>query len=101
MKIGRFSIKKHGEADDYNDPPRPFMEHLIDLRDCLLRCAVAWAACEVAIVPFAPKITEWIIAPAGLATDKVQGLGWTAGFNILLKIMLWGGTALSSPGAVS
>ena len=30
MKIGRFSIKKHGEADDYNDPPRPFMEHLID-----------------------------------------------------------------------
>ncbi|HRR35204.1 MAG TPA: twin-arginine translocase subunit TatC [Kiritimatiellia bacterium] len=97
MKIGRFSVKKFGGADDYNDPPRPFMEHLIDLRDCLLHCAIAWALCEVVIIPFAPKITEWLIAPAGLSKDMVQGLGWTAGFSILMKIMLWGGTALSLP----
>jgi len=97
MKVGRFLIKKDGAADDYNDPPRPFLEHLIDLRDCLLHCVIAWVLCEIIIIPFAPKITEWIIAPAGLSTDKVQGLGWTAGFSILIKIMLWGGTALSMP----
>ena len=97
MKIGRFLIKKDGTDDGYNDPPRPFLEHLIDLRDCLLNCVIAWVLCEIIIIPFAPKITEWIIAPAGLSTDKVQGLGWTAGFSILIKIMLWGGTALSMP----
>ncbi len=100
MKIGRFSLKQPGtpgQADEYDDPPRPFLEHLIDLRNCLVHCAVAWILCEIAIVPFAPAITSWLIAPAGLSKDMVQGLGWTAGFSILMKIMLWGGTALSLP----
>lgn len=99
MKVGRFSLKsKPGTpADDYNDPPRPFLEHLIDLRDCLLHCAVAWVLCLIVIVPFAPTITAWLIAPAGQSKDMVQGLGWTAGFSILMKIMLWGGTGLSLP----
>ena len=97
MKIGRFSLKQTGQADDYNDPPRPFLEHLIDLRNCLVHCAIAWILCEIVIVPFAPAITTWLIAPAGQSKDMVQGLGWTAGFSILLKIMLWGGTGLSLP----
>ena len=99
MKVGRFSLKPktQGQADEYDDPPRPFLEHLIDLRDCLVHCAVAWILCEIVIVPFAPAITAWLIAPAGVSKDMVQGLGWTAGFSILLKIMLWGGTALSLP----
>ena len=97
MKIGRFVFKKPTAEDEYNDPPRPFLEHLIDLRDCLLHCAVAWVLCEIVIIPFAPKITTWLIAPAGLSKDMVQGLGWTAGFSILIKIMLWGGTVLSMP----
>jgi len=99
MKIGRFSLKPKatGKADEYDDPPRPFLEHLIDLRDCLIHCAVVWILCEIVIVPFAPAITTWLIAPAGLSKDMVQGLGWTAGFSILLKIMLWGGTTLSLP----
>ena len=99
MKVGRFSLKSKSEtpADDYNDPPRPFLEHLIDLRDCLLHCAVAWVLCLIVVVPFAPTITAWLIAPAGQSKDMVQGLGWTAGFSILMKIMLWGGTGLSLP----
>jgi sec-independent protein translocase protein TatC len=97
MKVGRFSLPKFGQGDEYNDPPRPFLEHLIDLRDCLIHCAIAWVLCEILIVPFAPRITNWLIAPAGVSKDMVQGLGWTAGFSILMKIMLWGGTALSLP----
>lgn len=97
MKPRRFAIKKWSAQDEYNDPPRPFLEHLIDLRDCLLHCAIAWALCLLVIIPFAPKITTWLIAPAGLSKDMVQGLGWTAGFGILVKIMLWGGTVLSLP----
>ena len=99
MRIGRFSLKPQGpdHADEYNDPPRPFLEHLIDLRNCMLQCAVAWIICEIVIIPLAPAITTWLIAPAGLSKDMVQGLGWTAGFSILMKIMLWGGTVLSLP----
>jgi sec-independent protein translocase protein TatC len=99
MKIGRFSLNLKGgsHADEYNDPPRPFMEHLIDLRNCVIHCALAWALCELVVVPFAPTILVWLIEPAGASKDMVQGLGWTTGVNILLKIMLWGGTALSLP----
>lgn len=100
MKIGRFSLKQlkgAGQADDYNDPPRPFLEHLIDLRNCVIHCALAWAACEILILPFAPRITRWLLAPAQQSKDMIQGLTWTAGFDILFKIMLWGGTALSLP----
>jgi len=97
MKIGRFSLKTPGFKDEYDDPPRPFLEHLIDLRKCLIQCASSWIICEIAIVPFAPTITRWLIAPAQQSKDMVQGLTWTAGFDILIKIMIWGGTALSLP----
>jgi len=99
MKIGRFQLspKAAGPADEYDDPPRPFLEHLLDLRNCVVSCAVSWALCEIVIAPFAPKILVWLIEPAGASKDMVQGLGWTSGIGILLKIMLWGGTALSLP----
>lgn len=97
MKIGRFLIGKKGAGDDYNDPPRPFLEHLIDLRDCVVRCLVAWAFCVIAVIPFAPAVTRWLMAPAQDAKSMIQGLTWTAGFDILFKIMLWGGTGLSLP----
>ncbi len=98
MKIGRFSTKlKTGKADEYNDPARPFIEHLIDLRDCVVHCAIAWGICEIAIVPCAPAITRWLMAPAAQSQSMIQGLSWTAGFDVLIDIMLWGGTALSLP----
>ena len=99
MKVGRFSLKPKTGApsDEYSDPPRPFIEHLIELRDCVIRCAVSWLLCEIAIVPFAPRITHWLMAPAAKSQSMIQGLSWTAGFDILIDIMLWGGTALSLP----
>ncbi len=99
MKVGRFSMKPKGgaPADEYNDPPRPFIEHLIELRDCVIHCTIAWVVSVVVVVPFAPTITRWLIEPAGSSKSMVQGLDWTSGFDILIKIMLWGGTALSMP----
>jgi len=100
MKVGRFgggADKKNESGDDYNDPPRPFIEHLIELRTCVIRCFLSWFFCLILIAPFSPMITEWLIEPANQSMDKVQGLTWTTGLDILLKIMLWGGTALSLP----
>lgn len=97
MKVGRFKFGGKSGADEYNDPPRPFLEHLLDLRTCLVNCALAWVVCEIAILPFAPRIMRWLLAPAGANQEMVQGLGWASGIGIILKIMLWGGTALSLP----
>ena len=96
MKVGRFSLNKN-EGDEYNDPPRPFLEHLLDLRDCIIKCAISWVACSLLIVPFIPKIMKFLMAPAGTSLDKVQGLGWTVGVEMILRIVFWGGTTLSLP----
>ncbi len=100
MKVGRFAFAKKVSSqtsDDYDDPPRPFLEHLIELRDCVIHCAIVWVICEIAILPFAPRITRWLLAPAQQSKSMIQGLTWTAGFDMLIKIMLWGGTAISLP----
>ncbi|MFO7937514.1 MAG: twin-arginine translocase subunit TatC [Kiritimatiellia bacterium] len=100
MKLGRFGTNEPGSdasENEYNDPPRPFIEHLIELRTCVVRCLLAWAVCVIGIVPVSPYIKAWLLAPADQSVDMVQGLSWTIGIDIILKIMLWGGTALSLP----
>lgn len=99
MKVGRFSLKpkSYSPEDEYNDPPRPFIEHLIDLRDCVIRCALSWGLCQIAIIPFVRPIVAWLKAPAGASQELIGGLSWTIGFDIIIKVMLWGGTALSLP----
>lgn len=100
--IGRFKLPMlSGDpaetGDEYNDPPRPFIEHLMELRDCIIKCAISWVICELVMIPFAPRVLAWLKAPAGSAQDMVQGLGWTTGVEMIIKIMVWGGTALSMP----
>lgn len=97
MKVGRFSLNGQQAGDEYNDPPRPFLEHLVDLRDCVIRCAISWVICSLCVVPFVPKIMEFLMAPAGDSAAKVQGLGWTVGVEMILRIVFWGGTTLSLP----
>lgn len=96
MKVGRFDLNKQ-EGDEYNDPPRPFLEHLLDLRDCVIKCAISWVVCSLIIVPFIPKIIAFLKAPAGASADKIQGLGWTVGVEVILRVVFWGGTTLSLP----
>jgi len=63
----------------------------------VVRCLIAWAICLIGIAPLSPFIKSWLLAPANQSAEMVQGLSWTIGIDILLKIMLWGGTALSLP----
>jgi len=100
MKFGRFKAMPDAGSplsDEYNDPPRPFIEHLIELRTCAIRCILAWTLCLIITGVFAPFIKQWLMEPAAQSAHMVQGLSWTIGIDILLKIMLWGGTALSLP----
>ncbi len=102
MKLSRFNFHKtdNSQEDEYNDPPRPFIEHLIELRTCLVRCMLAWVVCLLITGVCAPFIKTWLMEPAAQSAHMVQGLSWTIGVDILLKIMLWGGTALSLPALI-
>ena len=93
MRSNRFAKKK----DEYNDPPRPFLEHLLELRNCLICCATAWLVCEIAMIPLAKPVMHWLMVPAGEYKDMITPLDVTSGIDLIIKIMLWGGTALSFP----
>ena len=97
MKVGRFTLGKQDGKDEYNDPPRPFLEHLLELRTCVIHCAIAWFVCELAMIPLAKPVLAWLKAPAVQYGDLISTGGVTDGFNMFLQIMLWGGTVLSFP----
>lgn len=87
---------------DELDPPRPFIEHFIDLRNCIVHCAAAWVAAMLVVAPFAPKLIallEWPLKSSGLAEQgvSVQGLEVGVGFSLFMTTMLWGGTILALP----
>lgn len=87
---------------DEDDPPRPFIEHFIDLRNCVIHCAMAWVIGMVIVAPFAPQIIaalQWPLAASGLEAEgvSVQGLDVGVGFSLFMTTMLWGGTILSLP----
>lgn len=88
-------------GDEVNDPPRPFMEHIVALRDCLIHSVLAWAICCVVAGVFSPNVLNWLRMPAE-ALEKagrfqIQGLDLTSGFSAIISIAMWGGTALSFP----
>ncbi len=87
--------------EGYTDPPRPFIEHFIELRTCLIRCVGSWFACVLIMGPFAPTVMSILQRPL-LRSEvssqiSVEGLDVTIGMEMLLKIMLWGGTLVSFP----
>lgn len=87
--------------DEYNDPPRPFFEHIVALRACLINAVLAWAVSCVVVGVFSPYVLGWLQAPADalVKAGKIQivSLNITGGFSQIMSIAMWGGTALSFP----
>ncbi len=84
------------------DPPRPFIEHFIELRDCIVRCAISWVVAILIVAPCAPWIIRALLLPleaSGLEERGIalQGLEIGSGFSIFMTTMLWGGTILALP----
>ncbi|MBQ9694553.1 MAG: twin-arginine translocase subunit TatC [Kiritimatiellae bacterium] len=96
------STEAERARDDAQDVPRPFIEHFIDLRDCIIRCSVAWVVAMVVVAPFSPWAIELLQAPlfaSGLQEQgvSVEGLEVGVGFSLFMTTMLWGGTIVSLP----
>ena len=87
--------------DEYNDPPRPFLEHIVALRSCLINAVLSWAACCIVVGVFSPTVLAWLKAPAAAleAAGKIRivSLNLTGGFSQIMSIAMWGGTALGFP----
>lgn len=87
--------------DEYNDPPRPFMEHIVALRSCLIWALLSWVLCCIFVGVFSPTVLSWLKEPASEleAAGKIRivSLNITGGFGQIMSIAMWGGTALSFP----
>ncbi len=87
--------------DEYNDPPRPFLEHIVALRACLINSVLAWAVCCIVVGIFSPLVLGWLKAPAAALEQagkiKIVSLNLTGGFSQIMSIAMWGGTAVSFP----
>lgn len=86
-----------GADDESFDPPRPFLEHISALRDALVGSAIAWLICCVIAGVFSQRVFVWIKTPAKNWQNMIQGLDLTAGVDVIISIVLWGGTALAFP----
>jgi sec-independent protein translocase protein TatC len=90
----------HGAART-DDPPRGLLEHLGDLRTCIIRGLAVWCAATLLVIPLAPRLLDAALRPLALAghdpAQLVRGQQLGIGFSMLFKIMLWGGFLLSLP----
>ena len=87
--------------DEYNDPPRPFFEHIVALRSCLIWALLSWVICCIFVGVFSPTVLAWLKEPAAeleaAGKIKIVSLNITGGFGQIMSIAMWGGTALSFP----
>jgi len=83
------------------DQPKPFLEHLADLRMTLLGCLAALGVGMAIVMPFAPRLFILLRAPLAKVTEHpeqfLRSLEITGGFSIALQIVLWGGLLVSAP----
>ena len=87
--------------DEYNDPPRPFFEHIVALRSCLIWALLSWVLCCIFVGVVSPTVLSWLKEPAAeleaAGKIKIVSLNITGGFGQIMSIAMWGGTALSFP----
>lgn len=101
--LNRFNLKSGDET--FEDPPRPFMEHLEDLRKCLVRCSASWLVATVIMGLATPYVYQWLVNPFQMTAGEqynvqLTSLTLTAGVSIILRIALWGGMALAFPALI-
>lgn len=82
------------------DQERPFIAHLLELRNRLLRCVVVIIVVFFAVFPFADQLYNWLagplraVLPAGASMIAIKPI---APFMIPLKLAFFTAVALSVP----
>ncbi len=83
------------------DAPKPFLDHLEELREVIFRSLFVFVIGVAAAVPLAPGIFRLLRVPLSGVTDSpeqfLRSIEITGGFTILMQIVLWTGLIFSSP----
>ncbi len=75
------------------DHPRPFLDHLDELRSRLIRCLLALAVCAVLAYQFIDPILAFLIRPVG----RLIFLAPAEAFFLRLKVAVAAGVVLAAP----
>ncbi len=83
------------------DAPKPFLDHLEDLRKTLLHMAFSFAAAFVAAIPLAPRVFVLIRRPLdrvlGNPEPFLRSLEVGGAFSLAMRISFWTALIASSP----
>ena len=78
-----------------------FLEHLEELRSCLLRSMAALVVAMLAAIPATPYVMELLKVPmrkAGMNPDEViQTLTLGGGMSTAMTLIFWSGLLISAP----
>lgn len=95
------SLQKFLKFRDERDTPKPFLDHVEDLRGMAVRMAVVLGLCMLAAFVLRSQIAAFVQAPL-LAVDpsrvdNLQSLGVADSMTISLKLSFYAGLVLSFP----
>ncbi len=83
------------------DEPRPFLEHLADLRRTLTACAATLAVGMGIAFTAAPRVLRWLQVPLRTVTEDptrfLRSLEVGGAFSILMTVAFWTGLLISLP----
>jgi sec-independent protein translocase protein TatC len=83
------------------DNPKPFLQHLEELRWTIVRCLAALIVAMAVCLPCAPAIFRLLCAPLARVTDHpemfLRSLEITGAFSIAMQIVVWSGVIVSAP----
>jgi sec-independent protein translocase protein TatC len=95
------SLQKFLRFRDERDTPKPFLDHVEDLRRMVMRMAVALGICMVCAFIFRGQLASFVQAPL-LAVDpsridNLQSLGVADSMTISFKLAFYAGLVISFP----
>lgn len=83
------------------DSPKPFLQHLADLRRALIGALTSLLAGVLAAVPLAPRVFRLLQRPLAQATGEVdpflRTLEVSGGVTLAMRLVFWTGLLLSLP----
>ncbi|MGA1128553.1 MAG: twin-arginine translocase subunit TatC [Chthoniobacterales bacterium] len=94
-------MRKFLEFRDGRDTPKPFLDHVEDLRGMIVRMAIALGICMSAAFIFRGEIAAFVQAPLVAVdptrADNLQSLGVADSMTISLKLAFYAGLVVSFP----
>ena len=100
-KNGRMQKSTISEDNSIKDQPKPFLQHLEELRWTILWSLAALVAAMLICLPLAPVIFRWLCVPlSGITAHPemfLRSLEITGAFSIVLQLVVWSGVILSAP----